>query len=473
MRKWRQVRYISVICLFLVQVITVFGFDFDVCRFRGESGNIYVELYVELPRNSLTYERDSLAWYGTVNLMTRITRDHQIQFVDQWRITDYTDDPEEIGAGQRIIDVRIYNMSPGRYHFTVTAVDSVSGVRWVEDGAVDLVSFPPDRLNLSDIELSEALLPDGAVPKFDRDGFGLVPDIRRLFGLRGPFFLYYIEVYPPSEWDQEYSSVPQDVDSLQNAQYYTITRNILNNYGDTVMTMPSVSHLSVGKPFFDTDSVMFESLPNGRYTLVLNVSDDQGYNVQRSARFFTYLPDRGSLSNDSIQPNRTLPEISIEDSVAIEEEIAEIAFLLTRNQNIHIERMSLTEKRLFIREFWRRYDDDQDVGDVSLRDQFRERLDEADIRFGNSRSAGHKTNRGRIYVIYGEPDVRQTHPLEINTKPYEEWGYNNIEGGVDFVFVDRSGLGEYMLIHSTKRGEVNNPDWYERYVLRSGIESGR
>jgi hypothetical protein len=47
-------------------------------------------------------------------------------------------------------------------------------------------------------------------------------------------------------------------------------------------------------------------------------------------------------------------------------------------------------------------------------------------------------------------------------KPYEIWFYNEIEGGVQFIFGDISGFGNYELLHSTKRGEVNDPDWERR-----------
>ena len=73
--------------------------------------------------------------------------------------------------------------------------------------------------------------------------------------------------------------------------------------------------------------------------------------------------------------------------------------------------------------------------------------------------------------MFGEPDDRDSHPIDSHAKPYEIWSYRNIEGGVEFVFVDRSGLGEYALVHSTLRGEVNNPDWYNFYVQRSGLET--
>jgi len=44
-------------------------------------------------------------------------------------------------------------------------------------------------------------------------------------------------------------------------------------------------------------------------------------------------------------------------------------------------------------------------------------------------------------------------------KPYEIWHYYNLQGGVIFVFGDRTGFGSYELLHSTLVGEIKNEEW--------------
>ena len=45
---------------------------------------------------------------------------------------------------------------------------------------------------------------------------------------------------------------------------------------------------------------------------------------------------------------------------------------------------------------------------------------------------GWKTDRGRVYVLYGEPSEIEKFPNQMDQKPYEIWHYNDIEGGVYF-----------------------------------------
>lgn len=118
------------------------------------------------------------------------------------------------------------------------------------------------------------------------------------------------------------------------------------------------------------------------------------------------------------------------------------------------------EKEEFIEEFWRRRDDDQ----LTVFNQFKEehyrRLAYANEHF-QSGLPGWKTDRGRIYIIYGEPaevvknrsrnHYRRSVQGSRNVSPgyvFEIWRYKYIEGigpDVEVEFVDSSGSGEYHL----------------------------
>ncbi len=59
-------------------------------------------------------------------------------------------------------------------------------------------------------------------------------------------------------------------------------------------------------------------------------------------------------------------------------------------------------------------------------------------------------------------------PSTPNENPYEIWYYYDLEGGVEFDFVDFSGFGDYKLVNSTKRGEITDPRW-RSYVRKDYI----
>ncbi len=49
--------------------------------------------------------------------------------------------------------------------------------------------------------------------------------------------------------------------------------------------------------------------------------------------------------------------------------------------------------------------------------------------------------------------------------PYEIWEYYEIQGGVEFDFVDQTGFGDYRLLNSSARGEISDPNW-RQYILK-------
>jgi hypothetical protein len=75
---------------------------------------------------------------------------------------------------------------------------------------------------------------------------------------------------------------------------------------------------------------------------------------------------------------------------------------------------------------------------------------------------GWKTDRGRIYILYGPPDDIERHPSDITRVAWERWHYYSREGGIEFIFADLSGFDNYVLIHSTAKGEYRDPRWPEK-----------
>lgn len=77
---------------------------------------------------------------------------------------------------------------------------------------------------------------------------------------------------------------------------------------------------------------------------------------------------------------------------------------------------------------------------------------------------GFETDRGRMYLRYGAPNDVIHVEDDPNAPPYEIWVYYNFpktqQKNVKFLFYNPALAGEdYVLLHSTARGEVNNKRW--------------
>jgi len=112
----------------------------------------------------------------------------------------------------------------------------------------------------------------------------------------------------------------------------------------------------------------------------------------------------------------------------------------------------LAAKRKFMTEFWRKRP-------AGKREQYLQRVAVANRQFNVLGLEGYRTDRGRVHIMYGPADDIERHPNESGTRPYEIWSYNNIQGGVIFVFVMRQQGGDYELVHSTHRNELHDENW--------------
>lgn len=118
------------------------------------------------------------------------------------------------------------------------------------------------------------------------------------------------------------------------------------------------------------------------------------------------------------------------------------------------------ERENFIEAFWERRNPDPGSGDNTYRDDFYRRIAYTNEHY-SSGIPGWKTDRGRIYIMWGPPDEVEAHPAggpyerppsegggETSTYPFEDWTYHYLPGigeNVQLEFVDPSGSGEYHL----------------------------
>ncbi len=118
------------------------------------------------------------------------------------------------------------------------------------------------------------------------------------------------------------------------------------------------------------------------------------------------------------------------------------------------------ERDAFIENFWLRRDPTPDTAENEYKDEHYRRIAYANEHF-SSGIPGWKTDRGRIYIMYGKPDEIESHPSggtydrppeegggTTSTYPFEIWTYRYIEGignNVNLEFVDPTMSGEYHL----------------------------
>ncbi|CUT03897.1 GWxTD domain-containing protein, partial [Candidatus Kryptobacter tengchongensis] len=269
--------------------------------------------------------------------------------------------------------------------------------------------------------------------------YKVVPNPTALYGLNVPVLYYYFELY--------------NVLSGVKGDGYQINVNVLDNNQNKVPEVKEKKFIrnKLYNSVVEVGTVNVNMLPTGIYYLDVVVSELDGSLLAESRRkFFIYNPSVPPKVDTSL----IMSELIGIDEKDLDEEFSKAVYISTQEEkNMYSKLMGVEAKRRFIGLFWARR------GGIEFRKKYLDRVEQANEKFTTRFLPGWRTDRGRVYIIYGPPDEVERYPYSENMKPYEIWHYYNLQGGVIFVFGDRTGFGSYELLHSTLVGEVKNEQW--------------
>jgi GWxTD domain-containing protein len=137
----------------------------------------------------------------------------------------------------------------------------------------------------------------------------------------------------------------------------------------------------------------------------------------------------------------------------------DVVYIITDEERKAFKQLSNDEERdQFIEAFWQRRNPDPDSEDNEYKEDHYRRIEYANEHFAAG-VPGWKTDRGRIYIMYGPPDEIDSHPSggtyerpmeegggETSTYPFEDWRYRYLEGigqEIQIEFVDTCMCGEF------------------------------
>ena len=137
----------------------------------------------------------------------------------------------------------------------------------------------------------------------------------------------------------------------------------------------------------------------------------------------------------------------------------EVPYIITDEERSAFLQLQTNEEReQFIEAFWQRRDPTPDTVENEFKEEHYRRIAYANERF-SSGIPGWRTDRGRMYIMWGKPDQLESHtqgelynrPIsegggQTSTYAYEDWTYHYMEGigeNITIEFVDPTGTGEF------------------------------
>jgi GWxTD domain-containing protein len=156
--------------------------------------------------------------------------------------------------------------------------------------------------------------------------------------------------------------------------------------------------------------------------------------------------------------NQLKKELDSQYKVWLDQDVVYIISPEERSAFLHLS--TNEEREQFIEQFWQRRNPDPDSPENTFKEEHYRRIAYTNERFASG-IPGWKSDRGKIYIMWGPPDEIESHPSggsydrpaqegggQTSTYPFEQWRYRYLEGvGNDVImeFVDPSMSGEYHL----------------------------
>ena len=426
-----------------------FVINLDYAKFRNDDSSAYLEIYYGFYPSLVTYAERGGVLTGVLKVSTRIREKVSGALHVNTLSTVLIPAPDTIsGSGSVMISQTGYTLPFGDYQLDVRAVDSLSPAR------ADSISLPlavnnvGTKASISDIELCSSI--KNSTRKdvlYYKNSLEVIPNPTLVFGATSyPMMFHYAEMY-----------------NLDVEQTYTVKTQVVAGDGKIVKEASKSKKFGV-KHAVDAGITNVASISSGKYRFRVILTDEKGALAgQMEKNFYVYNPH--------IKTGQTIASASVKASelagMSAEEmgdEFQRAHYLATDQEKKTFSQITSADgRREFLGKFWSEVETGRFGKPPVLRSVYLQRALMANQRYRAMGREGWRTDRGRVIMIYAEPDEVERFPSDQNSKPYEIWHYYAIENGVQFYFVDRSGLGDYLLVHSTKRGELQDTEW-QRYL---------
>jgi len=420
----------------------------DLARFRGgDDEHVYVEVYYGFAHNALTYKSDSIGTSGALDITIVIYQGDSLVAGDRWLVPHRHDDSTAGDESMSLVGHFTSQLRGANYVLKVLGRDRHDPTR--RDSIImdlPIRPYPGTTQVISDIEFASVIRPGKQGGQFYKNTLEVIPNVSGLYGPGQPCY-YYAEAYNLS---------PDDKPGT-----YTVRTTVFDAVGREVASRVRAKR-NTGESSVLVDQLAVDTVRTGTYTLVLALVDTGGRTLSTSGKkFFVYNPalgvDSTLLTSASGLP---IPIYLSMGEPELDREFDWLRYEAGPEERDSYERLEGADaKRRFLSDFWRKRP-------AGVREEYLARVHYVNAAFALGSKEGYRTDRGRVYITYGPPDDIDRHPSEVDSRPYEIWSFNAIQGGVTFVFVQRTPGGDHELVHSTHRNELHDENWDRQGITR-------
>lgn len=428
------------------------------CAFNTPDQKPYVETYLSVMGNSVKMLKNKKGKFqGNVEIFISFTQHDTIRAYKKYTLSG----PELDDTTQAVnfLDLQRFPLNAGVYDLQLTLSDANrKDKRIFTNKQSVIVDFMSDSLSISNIQFLESYKKSEADNMLTKSGYDLTPYVSDFFPENMSHLSFYAEIYNTQKIfkTDEVFLVTSYIESAE-------TNGKMSQYNTFQKMTPQKVNIMLS-------AFQLQSLPGGRYNLVIEVRDAQNQlrGIQK-ASFERFNPGTNVSMNDlsTVKIDGTFASKIGKDT--IDEYIRSLRPISTEGEKTFAENRikagDLTLMQQYFYNFWTTRNNVDPEGEWN---KYLVQVRKVNKQFSTQILKGYETDRGRVWLQYGEPTQRTVVPSEPSALPYEIWQYYRIQPTANtttqtnkkFVFYNPDLVtNNFYLIHSDARGEIRDDRW--------------
>lgn len=415
--------------------------QFDVGKFQSEN-KTYIETYLSIEGNSVNYVlNDNNKFQSSLVITIELISNDSSALYDKYNLSSpEIDDTSNVDFV--FIDQQRYFLNDGDYQLKLNIKDN--------NDSDNTISHQQDltiktQNGFSTIQLVDNYSDTKEVNILSKSGYDLVPFISNFYNSNNNKITFYYEYYNGSK---EAVLLQTKVISQSNNQ---LINNLALNKKSNSITTPILASFSL------------KDIPTGTYYLESSAIDKNNKTIHSQKQIF-YKVNKDIVDTISGVDGTFVSRITNKDSLKLF--INYLYPIQTTTESIFADNQlnydDLYMLQNYFYNFWKeRSPFDSEFAWIN----YRNKVKAVNKKFGNGLQKGYLSDRGRIYLSYGQPNSISEEVLPNQFQPFEVWHYYNIgsERDIKFIFSNKNMPNEYRLVYSNKSGEVSDTDWLNRF----------
>ncbi|MGB5107900.1 MAG: GWxTD domain-containing protein [Candidatus Zixiibacteriota bacterium] len=375
----------------------------------ADTGQNRLEVYYKIFNDGLHYIKKGEKYVANYEISIIVTGDKDRQVTGRSVERNYVLDSYEMTKSEVgfLINQVSLPLPSGEFEMKCKMIDHNSNDASTIESKIKSPAFRPEG-DFSEIEFVQDVQNVDPASVFSKGGIPAVPSVERSFDGELHKLGFYAELYV-----RDYVGKTVDMIVEVKAKHSEMSAERTTTVQIDSARMPVTEFIDV------------TGLSPGEYMLIVKLRAEGKQFAQREARFLLKWSLESLLKND------------------YEYAVDQLKYITSKDDKKMLMAAADSDRVMTFEAWWKGKDPTPTTPENELREEYYRRIRYSDQYFSTVGREGWLTDRGMIYIRWGEPDQIDRYPFELGKKPYQIWYYYTQRRA--FYFVDDRGDGDLQL----------------------------